>query len=340
MNDHKDLVNHIISMFQDGCSIKEIAERNKISRWTVRDALKEKLGQEYFRIMSLRFPNYEKLIEKRRKKARSEKFASIIISNFLRGSSTRKIANEVGLSGWTVRRILRNKLGQRYHEIVRERVKVNILPEKARNPSFKLGYVLGVLVGDGHLRRDCIMLKTTDREFANVFRYFLERWSGLQPRVREYDRSIKGKIRHVFDVSLFSADAARFIQMLGIPYGSKLRTWRVPNLVLSGSDEIKKGFLSGFFDSEATIRLTYDINCYSINKAGLAQISLLLGSFGVPHRVSSYTPKNRKWSTFHVLTIKRQNASDFADKINFQLARKRRQLRRLISVSSQRIRLR
>jgi intein/homing endonuclease len=296
----------------------------------LRDVLKERLGQEYFRIMSLRFPNYKEILEKRRKKARSEKLASVIISKFLGGFSTRRIAKEVGFSSWTIRHLLRNKLGQKYREIVRERVKVNILPEKAKNQSYELGYILGVLVGDGHLRRDCIILKTTDCEFANVFYYFLKRWSGLQPKVREYDRSIKGKIRHVFDVSLFSADAARFVQMLGIPYGNKLRTWRIPNIVLSSNDEIKKGFLAGFFDSEATVRLTYDINCYSINKAGLAQISLLLNSFGIPHQVSSYTPKNRKWSTFHVLTIKWRHASSFADKINFQLPRKRKQLKRLI----------
>jgi len=273
---------------------------------------------------------YKELLEKRRKKARSEKLASVIISKFLSGFSTRRIAKEVRFSSWTIRRLLRNKLGQKYHEIVRERVRVNILPEEAKNQSYELEYVLGVLVGDGHLRQDCMILKTTDREFANVFYCFLKRWSGLRSRIREYDRPIKGKIRHVFDVSLFSADTARFIQMLGIPYGNKLRTWRVPNLVLSGNHEIKRGFLAGFFDSEATVRLTYDINCYSINNAGLVQISLLLSSFGIPHRVSSYTPKNRKWSTFHVLTIKWQHASGFADKINFQLPRKRKRLERLI----------
>lgn len=112
MKDRKKSVNRMILMFKNGFSIKEIAERNKISRWTVRDALKEKLGQEYFSIMSTRFPNYENLLEKRKKRAKSEKLASVIISHFLSGSSTRKIANEVRLSSWSIRRLLKSKLGQ------------------------------------------------------------------------------------------------------------------------------------------------------------------------------------------------------------------------------------
>jgi len=38
---------------------------------------------------------YKELLEKRRKKARSEKLASVIISKFLSGFSTRRIAKEV-----------------------------------------------------------------------------------------------------------------------------------------------------------------------------------------------------------------------------------------------------
>lgn len=321
----------IISGFRNRLSISEIAKRNKISRWTVRDTLKEKLGPEYYKIMSSRFPNYKKLLKSRRNIVKNEKLLSEIIPKFLSGYSIRRIAKETKLSSWSVRRLLKNKLGQRYNEIIKQRVKVNILPEKAKEESFELGYILGVLAGDEHLRHDYIGLSTTDLEFADVFRRFLEKWSKLEPKVRHYDRLIKGKIRHVFDVYLFSADTARFICDLGLPFGNKLRTWRVPSMVLNGREETKRGFLTGFFDSEGSVRLPYDINCNSTNHQGLVQVGSLLSSFGIIYKILSYTPKNRKWSEVHVLTIKRRNAKKFADRIGFQLSRKRIQLQKLLN---------
>jgi len=321
----------IISAFRNGCSILEIAKSNKISRWTVRDTLKEQLGHEYYKIMSSRFPKYERFLKSSGNAQQNEGLLSEIEQKFLSGYSARKIAREVRLSSWSVRHILKSKMGKRYHEIVEERVKVNILPEKAKGESFELGYILGVLAGDGHLRRDCIGLSTTDREFANVFRQFLEKWSKLQTKERCYDSFIKSKIRRVFDVYLFSADVARFIHDLGMPFGNKLRTWRVSSKVLNDSEEIKRGFLSGFFDSEGSVRLTYDINCCSTNYQGLLQVGSLLNSHGIRHQIYSYAPRNKNWAAIHVLKIKSRDATEFANKINFQLPRKRKQLETLLN---------
>lgn len=151
--------------------------------------------------------------------------------------------------------------------------------------------------------------------------------------MRCYDRLIKGKIRHVFDASLFSADAVRFIHGLGIAFGNKLRSWRIPSLVLKGNEEIRSGFLSGFFDSEGSVRVPYEIMCYSTNYQGLVQVSLLLKRFRIPNQISSYAFRNKNWSDIHILKIKREHSNEFTNKVNFQLPRKRKVLKKLIKLA-------
>jgi hypothetical protein len=122
-------------------------------------------------------------------------------------------------------------------------------------PSFELGYVLGLVAGgDGNLKQKWVLqLVTHAKEFADSTAQIIERWCGKKVKVLTYQRVKKAphqkepQLATEYHVKLSHAEAVRFLHSLGT-FGKE--NWHIPQIVLHGSRTIQSGFISALFDSE------------------------------------------------------------------------------------------
>jgi len=118
-----------------------------------------------------------------------------------------------------------------------------------------LGYVLGVLVGDGSLNKHkshfSVLLGTTDKNFANQFSFFLKKLtdSKIQRFYSRTSKKYKGKIIHsnVVVVKAYSKNLYNYL------YNFKNDTNYLQSFLETQNNEMKLYFLIGFFDSEGSV---------------------------------------------------------------------------------------
>lgn len=131
--------------------------------------------------------------------------------------------------------------------------KVVPLPSNYMESTDDLAYIVGVLMGDGHIStQNLIVLGTVDKEFAEAFRLALGRWLNRKiPELRCYEvgkvKFPDGKLhscRPVFIASVGSRPASEFLKSLLSMATTWVRTLPV-NFQLS--------WLRGIWDSEGCI---------------------------------------------------------------------------------------
>jgi hypothetical protein len=196
--------------------------------------------------------------------------------------------------------------------------------ESACKESWELGYILGVICGDGFIRQQhYVCLTTTNKEFALAFNNVLQRWSGVKPYLYEYDRAIKGKPYHYYYAGIASKTAVAILRNIG-QFGTY--TWNIPDIV-SHNRDMTKGFLSGWFDSEGNISNCYlhrKIRGFSVNKAGLLQVKQLLAMFKIESYVGLFMKQNSKvWTDnprpyYYIAFEGREKLIKFKDTVTFQ----------------------
>lgn len=211
------------------------------------------------------------------------------------------------------------------HSIPRRRNR-NYLIASAKQPSWELGYILGVLCGDGspfksghHYRAK---LATVDLQWAQFFWQLLYAWAGFKPQKLRSDlyRSPFG-VSLMYVVILQSKDAYLYFTSLG---KFKTENWAVPNIVWDNGRKIQQGFISGFYDSEGspiTNREYGQISVVSSNKDGLLDIRDLL-------RKNNFHPTNLT-KKYCFCLCRRDELIRYRDEIGFKIERKREKLSRL-----------
>jgi intein-encoded DNA endonuclease-like protein len=223
-----------------------------------------------------------------------------------------------------------------------------LLPS-AKKFSPELGYIIGVLLGDGYLHYNgssgIIGLGTKDKDFADFFAKQLEKWSGKKPKRYEemgrFFKSVNGKIyksKKKYIVNLCSTSAYEFLkEKLGI---IKVGNKNVPtnlNWIYSTPKEFKRMVLKGLWDSEGHI----DIKDHSIgfSNTNLEIIELyenLCKDLNLPtHR--QYFPN--AGAEYRVLIIGIKNLLKFQKQIGITIKRKREKLKRFLSPYKKRIKI-
>ena len=74
--------------------------------------------------------------------------------------------------------------------------------------------------------------------------------------------------------------------------------WRLPNEIANGNDEVKAAFLRGYFYGDGCCS-NNEVFFASANETGIKQVSDVLNSLGINHKINSYMPKPpriRKWT--------------------------------------------
>lgn len=213
-----------------------------------------------------------------------------ILGEYRQGATMPELSDKYGINSGNISRFIRQ------HGIeTRKMRRGKPLPESAYAPTHELGYILGVLSGDGNLQKTAsgnynIRLQTVAPEFAGRFKTCLERWLGkpVWIRVYLYASGFNPTPRNRYIIIGSSKQAYQFLKSTG---ASGTRTWRVPALVKNGGRSIKAGYLRGLFDSEGSLAPDR-IRIYSSNLNGLEDAQKILLESGIECKIA---PIRNQW---------------------------------------------
>ena len=197
------------------------------------------------------------------------------------------------------------------------------LKPRWRRRSVSLAYLLGVLMGDGCLAKNSVVLETIDREFADLFAGCLERQFGRKPSI--YRRpggpwlsNLNGKTyvrRPYLRAELCSREAVRFLK--SIKYAHWVRSLSKPLLT---------AWLRGMWDSEGCIYQVTQTKLWAVCFVNTDSVLANLFAEGLLKvaRISAI-PHRSKGSALWSIRIWRQDAIvRFFDIVQPTIRRKRR----------------
>lgn len=193
----------------------------------------------------------------------------------------------------------------------------------------ELGYILGVIAGDGYVivkrTKGRIGLEVRDKDFAQYFHNQLEKWSGLKISLSFNEN------KKLYTIVLYSLRAARF-----------LVDFNIYNLI-NFDNKIKANFLRGLFDSEGCVsasnletprKATRFISFHNSDKKLTFLVKTLLESLGI--RVQNVdkiigSGFNKHGIYFRLRIGGKNNLKMFKNKIGFSIGRKNKKLEELLN---------
>jgi intein/homing endonuclease len=205
-------------------------------------------------------------------------------------------------------------------------------------------WLLGHLAGDGGFVYRPDLRKHAVTVYAGLDRDVVEECSRLFKEIYGAETQIKtrgpgkGKRKNVsYETTCYKRAVVEDLMSCGT-FG--LTTWRVPDAVLRGSDEIKASWLSGMFDADGSMyfrpeKSVRTINLTSINEPGLRQASALLTILGIRHGWSDRKHNKEdcvKWMDSHAIYLTYHNdLRSFSRLIKFRSPRKQEKLEAALS---------
>ncbi len=210
------------------------------------------------------------------------------------------------------------------------------------------GRVLGWLVGDGHLKSDgCAVLSffgDEKRELAPLFAEHVNDVIGSRPGDRYHlaARGVSGRD----EARVQSTRLGRLVgEKYGVSPANKLMG--VPRQVLSGSEDMQRGFLAALFTADGHVSGSpvkgVSVRLTSISVALLKDVQRMLLNFGIASRLyaerhgarTADLPDGKggerayESQADHDLVVARDNVGRFAREIGFLTRRKQDRLRQL-----------
>lgn len=184
-----------------------------------------------------------------------------------------------------------------------------------------LGYLLGLLVGDGHFERGrqspAFSITCGDEEILSSLQRICQYHFGLMPERRQYGQQTA---------------QLRFSQTIGrvmLTFGAKVALAKdkvVPAAVLQGPRSVAVGFLQGLFDADGSVWPDGYVEFGTRSRTLAMQVQLLLANLGV---IAHRTEKQVAGSSFWYLFIGGEDAVRFHTQIGFRLERKRQRREQL-----------
>jgi len=213
-----------------------------------------------------------------------------------------------------------------------------------------LAYMIGVLYGDGHVRKNgsAFELNVGSESFAKCF-HDAAVLAGFESRpIRPGQTHFEGKIFPTWTITFYGqADVAQLQDSFG-PFDTF--SWRVPRSLSAGTKEIQAAFLQGFCDSEGCVCLTEhvlaptkthpdptlrrvgrprpSITIGSSNSAGLEDVLSMLEEFGLSGANMFFAPtRGQDYWSIHICQLR--EIALFRTMIGFRIAEKMELLRSL-----------
>lgn len=201
-------------------------------------------------------------------------------------------------------------------------------------------YLLGALLGDGHLRMPSkpltygTYLAITDKSLARLRMYqeLFQTAYSVQGIIKQKQRENSRQRLHVNNSSLVRELASRYPML----------TRRSPERyidcsIYQQSPEVRAAFLRGLFDSEGTLG-HHSVMFYSSSEKLIRQIKHLLSYWGIRARAKSFTQDSKRMNghpikegTYYSLTINSKDAIRFQEVVGFACREKAGKLAALVS---------
>jgi len=196
--------------------------------------------------------------------------------------------------------------------------------------SDELGFVIGMLIGDGWLREDRVGFTFSEKDMylLNKVRNIISEWYGdVKPVKREND---------VYHLSYHAKGFVEFFKKLGVkPVRASEK--EVPWSIFRAPEKAVIGFLRGLFTADGSVQGTAEkgvsIRLASTSIKLLKGVQLLLLNMGIKAKLYKRTKKHQKefvyttvngvekrykGSTFYELIISRNSKDRFIEKIGFE----------------------
>lgn len=224
-----------------------------------------------------------------------------------------------------------NKITQPKAVKISAELRTKRLPESAKKISRELGYILGVIYGDGHVsvKQRRVILAATDKDFVLEFKRNIEKWSKFKARLytRELKKTHYIKARKIQWVSYIdSKEASEFLYNFN------------QNSIVEESDKIKCIFLRGFYDSDGCAYKNFrGIIGYNTDYNLILLVKKLLNSLNIyptisKSKINKIGPYNCKEFIYKLCIYKKENIKKFYELIGFSIRRKQERLQRQVEI--------
>lgn len=202
-----------------------------------------------------------------------------------------------------------------------------------KNIDVNFAYVLGTILTDGSIDKNLnnISLDVTDEDFAEEFKYRIEKWSGLNAKKSQYKEE---NYKRVFRITLSSVIIARFLKEYDY------------NLINDSDNICKYYFLRAVFDAEGCVefyklKVPYShirtIDITSINYNFIVFVKKLLNNLNIESRLTVWSKKGDKHgygiykSNLYALIIgRRKDIELFNNLIGFTIKRKQDKVNKIL----------
>lgn len=215
--------------------------------------------------------------------------------------------------------------------------------------------ILGLLFSDGNYRNYHTIYKEFDKrrnktyirhqnkrivEFANTDIKLLNHFRKLLRKEYDYYPKIILSNKNVFRVCITKNNVLDDLTNIG-NFGSL--KWSVPIEIISGTEGVKKGFISGIFDGDGSVDFAQKkiprIRITSINLIGLKQLKKILLSLSIYCEINGPYRRNGRKNSYELL-LKSSSVQNFVKFINSKHSKKKRilqNIRRGVSETQDRI---
>lgn len=181
-----------------------------------------------------------------------------------------------------------------------------------------LSYIIGVLIGDGCLTRDdLIILSTKDDYILNKFCEVMERNFSIN---RDNIKYKNGTVDYV----LYGKYIRKYFELIGL---KKTNAWgkEIPDIIMTSNKDNVSSFLSGLFDTDGTIGKNGTVTYCTVSEKLAKQVQIALLNFGI---ISSKIKKKSCNGKYHfIISISGDNVFKFKKEIGFKLSRKQDRMR-------------
>jgi hypothetical protein len=237
-----------------------------------------------------------------------------------------EIAKKFGVCKHTIYKILKrhkipirnNRDAQKIrlkHHKVKGHPRNNIRVPSKKYQKICEAYIIGALLGDGHLTDYMIRLKVTQKDFRDEFSNCIKKAYKFIPRIKEKNNIFLCRVHSV----LLSKRLKRFTK----------NNSDIPFFVMNGNNEIKANFIKGFADAEGCVDLNYNKHQIVIvqkNIKILKKIQKLLLDLKIQSKIYRKKDKND-----HLVISLYENLKRFKELIGFSIDYKREKLKTAVN---------
>jgi len=166
----------------------------------------------------------------------------------------------------------------------------------------EVGYIIGVILGDGNITKSGIYLTCKDKDFVDYFASQIEKWSGKAPSVGFHPSS------QLYFARFSSMDSKKFFETLLKPIkleGRRLYIYTNLSWILNTTLEFQKQVFKGFFDSEGNIFVdtkkgNYGFSMWNTDKNILLLMKKIGKKFGLKCKIYKENRKRKNCNTCYI----------------------------------------